>query len=86
MFTAPSSQPLRALLLQFHYDRGELLLPVGLLLELGLDAIYLLSEVEDTRADFLEDFKVALQALNLFVKLVYFVELVGVLDKAVQLV
>ena len=76
MLTAPSSQPLRALLLQFLNDRGELLLPVGLLLELGLDAIYLLCEVEDARADFLEDVMVALKALNLLFKLVHFVGLV----------
>jgi hypothetical protein len=50
-----------------------------LLLELGLDPFYLLSEVEDSRADFLEDIKVALQALNLLVVLVHFVGPVGVL-------
>jgi hypothetical protein len=57
-----------------------------LLLELGLDAIYLLSEVEDGRADFLEDIKVALQAINLLVVLVHFVGPVGVLDMGAQLV
>jgi hypothetical protein len=78
--------PLWALLLQSLNDRGELLLPEGLLLQLGLDAIYLLREVEDGRADFLEAVKVTLQRLNLLVMQVHFVPPVGVLHKGAQLV
>ena len=57
-----------------------------MLLELGLEAIYLLREVEDGRTDFLEALKVVLQGFNLLVMLVDFKAPVRVLDKSAQLV
>jgi hypothetical protein len=57
-----------------------------LLLELGIEAIYLLRELEDGPADFLEPFKVVLQRFNLLVMLVDFLAPVGILDKGAQLV
>ena len=80
------STTLRALLLQCLDDVGELLLPERLLLELGIEAIYLLRELEDGPADFLEALKVVLQRLNLLVMLVHFMPPVGILHKGAQLV
>ena len=57
-----------------------------MLLELGIEAIYLLRELEDGPADFLEALKVVLQRLNLLVMLVHFMPPVGVLNKGTQLV
>lgn len=80
------STTLRALLLQCLDNVGELLLPERLLLELGIEAIYLLRKFEDGPADFLEALKVVLQRLNLLVMLVHFMAPVGILDKGAQLV